>query len=278
MLSSHVRRLSRARHSLRRAGVAALVAGLVSVGLLSSPASAAVADVRFVFNQRAGTMVAVGNYGTAPTVQRIIRANGGEVRVVSSIPNNGNAAAFPAFDGRSVGQRAAIAVKNSGSVERLAPGFRTFSFGALVRLSPIRGTSIYDDGNNILQRGLFDDRAQFKLQIERGVAACRVKGSSGAVQVSSDVAIRQGAWYAINCSRVPTTTGATVTITVTPISDTGVRGRTVVKQATNRPVGNIVFPFATPMSIGGKVTDALRIFPRSDQFNGRIDNAYLNIR
>lgn len=277
MLSTFPRYLSRAHLSARRLGAVGVAAGLVAVGLSAAPASAAPADVRFVFDQPRGVMTTPSNMGTAPTRQRIVRANGGQVYVYPSFRGSGNAAGLPASDPARDGRRAAIAVTNAGSTDRLSPGTRRFSFGATVRMSTVSGSSVYDDGNNILQRGLYFAPSQYKVQIEKGRASCRIKGSGGAVQIQSGVAIRQHRWYGIFCSRVPGSTGATVSISVTPISDRGVRGRTVTNTKTG-VVGAVTFPIRTPLSIGAKMSTSSTIVTESDQFNGRIDNAYLNIR
>lgn len=277
MATSAVEKLSPARSRVRRVLAAGLTGGLLSLGLVTPPAVAAGEDVRFEFNQSQGVMTALANLGTAQTRQRIAGRNGGEVQVVPSFRGNGNAARFPGFNGAEDGPRAAIAVTNRTSVDELAPGLRQFSLGAQIHLSTITGSSQWDDGNNVIQRGLFQGPAQYKLQVEQGRASCRIKGSAGAVQVIAPTHIRQNAWYGLTCWRIPGPRGATVGISVTPIAPDGTRGRTVTNAVVG-PVGAVNFAIGVPMSVGCKLLNNGAFDPLSDQFNGRIDNAFLRIR
>lgn len=270
--------LSRARRRLRTLGVAGLAGGLLAVGLTAvSATGAGDAEVRLVFNQRRGEMTAVANLGSANTRQRILHRNGGRIMIRDSFGGERNSAGFPANDPSRAGARAALALTNAGTADEMEPGARTFTFGAHVRLGKVTGTSEFDNGNNVLQRGLHDDGSQFKVEIERGTATCRVKGHAGALQVSSPVPIRSFRWYGVFCTRVAKAPVGEVRFTVTPISDTGRRGksRTVIKKGRT---GRVLFPVRTPLSVGAKVNADLHIEEASDQFNGRIDNAYLRIR
>jgi hypothetical protein len=63
------------------------------------------------------------------------------------------------------------------------PGSRDFEFGAGFSLDTKSTGDHADNGDNLIQRGLFGDKAQYKIQVDKGKVSCRIKGSGGA-QVS----------------------------------------------------------------------------------------------
>ncbi len=216
----------------------------------------------------------VTNDSAEATTQAVVTAHGGSVSAVSA-GASGPAARFPSYNGSSSGPRAVIAVTNSGSTDVLGPGASDFVFGADVRLDTAnRGTS-YDNGNNIVQRGLGTDVAQFKLQVDRGRFSCFVKGDAGARTVKSPVPVAPGTLYRATCRRAIESAGERVIITVAKVAADGSLGAPTTTASKPGPVGNLSFAFATPLSVGGKLADSVTIFTASDQFNGVIDNAFL---
>jgi len=97
------------------------------------------------------------------------------------------------FSGRSV-----IDLGRSTSLD---PGTADFTFGAVVRLT--RGSGDW----NIMQKGYWSDRGQWKLSLDRTSTglrfSCRVKGSSGSVMAYSPrgVVTPGGPWVRAECHR-----------------------------------------------------------------------------
>jgi hypothetical protein len=156
----------------------------------------------------------------------------------------------------------------------LDPGSRPFRFGAdfvLDRVSEDSGPGGRDNGDNLVQRGLFDQRAQYKVQLDHRVASCRVSGSLGAVAVSSSVrAVHPGSWYRVRCVRA----GSRLTIVLTTW---GSGGRTKTRDSKTGQIGSVSPRRIVPMSIGGKLARRGVVDRASDQFNGRIDNVIVRI-
>lgn len=183
---------------------------------------------------------------------------------------------FPAFDASVSGPRAAIVVTHAGAVDALNPGTRPFRFGVDLRLdadSESGAAGSADNGNNLIQRGLFGDASQYKLQIEHGEISCRIAGSAGAVLVASSVRVKPGVWYRVQCAR----DANAVTLEVTTWA---ADGTPTVTRDTKPGTGGDLTPTATrePLSIGCKVSAAGVITRKaSDQFNGLLRNAVLAI-
>jgi hypothetical protein len=128
-----------------------------------------------------------------------------------------------------------------------------------------------DNGDNLVQRGLFDQRAQYKVQLDHRIPSCRVKGSLGAVSVSSSVRrVRPGVWYRVRCVRA----GNRLSIVLTAWSSSG---RTKTRDSKTGPIGSVAPRPRVPISIGGKLAQRGVIDDASDQFNGRIDNVVVRI-
>ncbi len=182
---------------------------------------------------------------------------------------------FPPFAPVVAGPRALIrVVPGAGSSDDLNPGSGDFVFGADVRLdADSQAPGSTDDGNNVVQRGLYADPTQYKLEIDEGVASCRVKGSSGDVQVSSTSPLGPGRWYRLRCAR----TADGLSLTVSGWASNGVA--TTAEVAEHGQTGDLTPPSQTlPLTIGAKLgSDGETIEPASDQFNGLIDNVLLRI-
>jgi len=144
------------------------------------------------------------------------------------------------------------------------PGSGRLTFGADLRLDEVSSGSDGDNGDNVIQRGLYGDPAQYKLQVDRRRPSCVVRGESGEVVVKADLELGRG-WYRVGCRRA----GDGVTLTVADIESerVGPPRRWKARGATGRlsPRG--------PLAIGGKLTaGGALVGSDTDQFNGALDN------
>lgn len=217
--------------------------------------------------------------GSADVVADVVRRDGGEVRAATARPTQGRAVGLPGFDPASTGPRAVVRVANAGAADELNPGTRNFAFGAdfvLDAVSSQPGTM--DDGDNLVQRGLYSDSDQYKLQLDGRRPSCRLKGSSGggpsSVAVTSSVQVDSSHWYRARCVR----TGNVLDVVVTRFESDGT-SETTLNRASSAAVIDVQMAGATvPLSIGVKLNADGTIHVDSDQFNGLVDNAFLRIR
>lgn len=173
-----------------------------------------------------------------------------------------------------------------GTKDALAPGTKKFTFGADFKLNAGATTGTDEDnGNNVVQRGLSPgDQYKVQVDLESGTprVTCVLRNEGNITSNPPSVAIVAGHWVRVRCQRVVTGGGENVTLTVTYPG--GEIANPAKSAATFRPLANLNFAEATsnspvPLSIGGKVFNdgSSVITPDSDQFNGQIDNVYLNI-
>lgn len=191
----------------------------------------------------------------------------GDVRAVKS--QFGRAAAFPSFARKDAGY-AVLSVTNAGVRDALSPGESDFAFGADVYMDKETTGSPADNGDNVLQRGLFEGAAQYKLQVDGGRPSCRVVGLKGDVIVKMDKKLAPESWYRIRCTRRPTY----LRLEVTLLTENGpVDWTPVTRQGLT---GAVVLPRHTALAIGGKLAEDGTVIPSStDQFNGRLDRVFL---
>ena len=253
-----------ARTRPRAAGlVAAAAAACLVAASVSPPAGATVAGREM--NLKFGT-TAQANDGRTPLTVRTVARNGG--RIASTTGPSGGAVRLPAYQASNA-PVAVLAVTDTDGTDDLAPGTARFTFGADFALDAKSQGSRTDNGNNLVQRGLYDHRMQFKLEVDGNRPLCRVKGSGGAVSVKSSRTVTPGVWHRAVCER----SGSRVTLTVTRLSD-GVKwassrsGATGSLQPSSRSV---------PVSVGGKLDATGSLARSADQFNGTVDNAFVNV-
>jgi hypothetical protein len=189
-------------------------------------------------------------------------------------PLEDRAIRYPRHSSEVNAPHAVVQVVDRRGSDDLSPGSRTFRFGAdfvLDRVSEDSGSGGRDNGDNLLQRGLFDQGAQYKVQLDHRVPSCRVKGSLGVVSVSSSVQrVRPEVWYRVRCVRV----GSQLSIVLTAWSSSG---QTKTRDSATGPIGAVSPRRSVPVSIGGKLAERDVINHASDQFNGRIDNVVVRI-
>lgn len=261
-----------------------LVATATLPALLLGPASAAaprdastVVQIGFDSATPGSPITAVRNAGTANTTQSVVTANGGALGAVWSKIGSGPAADFPVYGAKTANKRAVIAVLNAGSTDQLTPGARPFTFGATARLDAASEGTDSDNGNNLVQRGLYDAIAQYKLEADSGYYTCRVKGDGGALAVTSTRRITADVWYRVTCSRQVRTTGDRLVVKVAKVHADGSLAAATTDVSKTAPIGQLSYDLATPLSIGGKLADATTITDSSDQFNGVVDDVVLTL-
>lgn len=207
----------------------------------------------------AGASIEVAG-SASPNVDVIVVTKGsGHIRTVPGFNGQGAALRFPDPDGGS----AALEVKPR-SGDDLTPGTARFEYGA-----DFMADGDWDDGDNVIQRGLYTDRGQYKLEIDGGRPACSMKGSAGQLTVRLGPEIESQVWYRARCVR----DGGQVALSVLRIGTGETWTRTI-----KGPTGNIrpQSPF-TQMSIGAKTWDNGHVGEAPDQFSGVIDNVFLRI-
>jgi hypothetical protein len=272
----------------RRRWASAALAGVVvcaPVALVSSGAATAaggsnVVTYRFDAGGAAGAKQAEFSSGGSGRVSAaVVTANDGMVRSVASRATQGAAVQFPSFDATADGPHAVIKVVNATSTDDMAPLRRDFSWSADFRLAATSSSHAdhsHDNGDNLLQRGLYDD-AQFKLDVDGRRPGCRLRGSTGgagAVRVVAPVTVDSSSWYSATCSRA----GDRLRIRVSRFGPGGAVQQTWTRTARSAAgFGTVRWSNVhTPLAIGGKLSERGRIVMRAtDQFNGVVDNVRL---
>jgi hypothetical protein len=229
--------------------------------LLLSFASGAGAD---------GVFTQVWNSGSADLDVTVETWGGGRLETAGSFAGRG--ARFPAFS-RTDPAYAVLRVTNRGAVDALSPGDADFVYGVDVRIDDVTTGSPGDDGDNVLQRGLFEQHAQYKLQVDGGRPTCRVAGLEGDVIASLDLVLEPGQWYRLRCTREANLVGVAAVRLVDGQPASG-----WVKAAQQGDTGVLVMPPETPLTVGGKLSHEGDLMPSStDQFNGVMDRVYLRV-
>ena len=251
------------------AGLTTLTAlvSLSSGSLAASAATPASHELYLDFDgETTGTTPNLDNSGSASLTTAVAAAGGGTVVAVRR-EGAGRAALLEPFDPETPAELAVVVVEPSGTRDPLAPGTGAFTFGAAFRLDEKSSGSSVDDGNNVVQRGLFGDD-QYKIQIDQRRLSCRVAGSAGSVMVAADSALDAERWHRARCTRVD----GTLTLVLVERTADGTEKHTWTRSGT---IGALSFDDAPPLSVGGKVSDDGDVVrSSSDQFNGRIDNVF----
>lgn len=227
------------------------------------------------------TMQVVGTPGTAvsgasqfqvsgdtPVDLAVARLSGGTTKVVAGPGGTATRAVeFPAYVASGTYPRAVVRVTpRSGAA--LSPGAYDFEYGAVFRLNATSAGRSVDNGDNLLQRGLYADPAQFKLEIDGGHPSCLVRGSAGRVLVRSSTRVTANKWYRVTCSRI----GTKVTVQVAPYGST-----TPTRAVGNGSSGTLSFPASQPAAIGGKLTPSGAVVSSAtDQFNGAVATVWVH--
>lgn len=262
--------------ALLAAGCGPAAEGKESASPVSAPASEQLVLLDFDEGATAvgAILPSVSNGGVADLRADFVTTNGGRVHRVEG-RDGGYAAQFPTFrDGEPSG--ALVVLRPTGEDDPLSPGEDDFSFGADVRLDETSfddSDTSTDDGDNVLQRGFALDPVQLKLQVDRGIASCRVQGAEGDALVKADVTFEPGHWYRVRCDR----NGEDLTILWESLDDPEAPDAFGTATVTT-PTGAVDFPAEVPMSVGGKAApDGSAVESSSDQFNGTLDNVWYDV-
>jgi hypothetical protein len=248
----------------------AATGALVTVGALltAGPAGGAVPGRELDLTFEHGHI----RHNSADAAFRIRRVtdNGGAIITVPDRQGTGSAARFPLYQVDNAPE-AVLTVVDAEDADDLDPGTAKFRFGADFALDAESEGSSTDNGNNLVQRGLYSATTQYKLQLDDGFPECRVKGRDGVVDVASTRAVTPGRWYRAVCLR----DGNTVQLVVKRLNK---KHRTWTYSASGKTGSMKPDAQSLPLSVGGKVTSrgTLRA-DDADQFNGLVDNVFLHI-
>jgi hypothetical protein len=216
--------------------------------------------------------------GNISVAKKIVSSGGGRVspQQVHVEGARRSAARFPAFDARAGAPASAVLLRSRSDPDELDPGDRPFRFGAVVRVdkqSESASAGSTDNGNNVIQKGLYVDPSQYKLQVDHGHASCRVAGSGGSLSVRSRAKARPGVWYRLTCAR----SDGSLAITVSALKVGGTKrlDHRVVSGATGQVGTAGESPY---LSVGAKVVRRGSIPTTStDQFNGLVRSVFVRI-
>lgn len=253
----------------RRLVPAALTLGIVAVFAACGGSSRVAADdttplVRIDFE---GLQDGSGitSTGSLDVTTEMLTANGGTLSPAPGA-SGGTSGRFPAWDGSAPAQRAVIKVTSRDQTDPLSPRTDDFELGADFRLDTKSEGGSLDNGNNLVQLGLYGDPAQYKLQVDHGHVSCRVKGSTAQVLVTSTLAVAPLQWYSAKCSRSARVVTLTVHDIGSDVTDT---------RSASAAVGSVVMGPGAPMSVGGKVSSRGKVVTgAADQLNGLLDDVY----
>jgi hypothetical protein len=238
------------------------------------PAPSSTNLVQLDFEDRAapvGEIVpSVQNTGTGRLYAEVVTHAGGRVlRAEGS--GSGYALRFPGLDRDLDAPAAMLLLRSRDAEDFLSPGSEDFAFGADVLLDEESEDAPTDNGNNVVQRGLFEDAVQYKLQVDHGSLSCRIAGADGAAVVTAPV-VQPGEWYRISCER----SNGDVVLSWEPLGDSDEEAGSTVRRGT---IGDVTFAAGTPFVVGGKLDGNGQVtVEATDQFNGVIDNVWFTVK
>jgi hypothetical protein len=200
----------------------------------------------------------------------VVRAHGGELRAEPGYDGT-PVLRFPAYEAKSQAPTAILSLRSQDS-DWMQPRADQLVFGADLTIDAISDGTDNDNGDNVVQRGLFGAAAQFKLQVDHRRPSCLVHGDMGMVLTKSSVSLDPGSWYRVTCRR----TGDEVEIAVSRLDD-GSPVDTEVDHARGE-IGSVTFPSGTFLSIGGKLgPDGGPVKDATDQYDGRLSRVHVSI-
>jgi hypothetical protein len=210
------------------------------------------------------------NSGHAPLRVDVVTYGDGEVTSTPA-PGGRPAIRFPGFEKQDPGY-AILRVVNIGDYDVLRPNEMDFTFGADFALDEKSDGSSSDNGDNLVQRGLFASPSQYKIQVDHGRVSCGMRGMSGEVLVTGKRRVEPGQWYRARCTRE----GDTVTLRIDRLGKNG--AEEWVSESDTATLGPVILPKDTPLSVGGKLAEDGTMFPAStDQFNGSVARVFYRV-
>ncbi len=151
----------------------------------------------------------------------------------------------------------------------LAVGAKDFSFGATFALDAMSNGNANDNGDNLVQRGAYEGPGQLKLQVDGHFPSCRILGTEGDILVEGDIKAVPRRWYTVTCTR----TQSEVVLKMWPY---GRKSETLTWRKAGA-TGDI--PLADlPLTVGGKVRPDGSAKTSADQFNGAVDDVFLDVK
>lgn len=210
-----------------------------------------------------------------------VLAGAGALQVVQGPGGDGSALGFPRDGNIRDGARAALRVQTGGDHE-FAPEEADFGYGADVFYDYLPVNSEDDNGDNVLQRGLFADVGQFKLQLDEGRPSCRVNGDDGELLAKATEPIKAGQWYRLRCQR----SDGALSLFLAPLTGSAPAPGSAEEAElpwqswrTEGDAGSVTVsdPPAT-LSIGGKLNAHGGVVEDApDQFSGVLDNVTIGL-
>lgn len=209
--------------------------------------------------------------GTAPVRIDLVSLQGGAAETVDG-PLGVPAIELPPFTRAALYPRAVFRVVSVGD-DQLSPGLQPLVWGADFMLDArSRAKTGVDNGDNLVQRGLSDQAALYKAELDRDRAGCTVIGTAGELRVTTREQAQPGIWYRLRCRRVDNT----LSVSLQPLEAR--EPATPYTAIAKGPIGAIVMKRGIPLSIGGKLKPDGSIFrSATDQFNGRIASPLVDI-
>lgn len=218
-------------------------------------------------------LTTMAQIGSTPVTVGVARLANGQATVAANLWD-GRGVRLPAYSSSNNPPRAVVRITPvAGSGDPLAPGTSDFTFGIYFKKDAKSSGTEVDNGDNLLQRGVWTDTAQYKLQVDGDRPSCVIKGDRGRVIVNSSVLVSSSLWYQARCTR----TGNTVRLTVKEYQADG-SSHTVVSTGSGT-IGSLRWANRqTPVAVGGALDAQGSILPHSsDQFNGWVTHPSLDI-
>ncbi len=253
--------------------IPSLSLAMVGTGGVLGPAAAANPSITLIAKGSPGTRVSGASQfaitGDSAASVGVATVSGGSAKLVAGPGGDlPSAVQFPSYVASGTYPRAVLRLTPSSGAA-FTPGNSDFTYGAVVRLDARSSGRSNDNGDNVLQRGLYNEPSMFKLELDAARPACTVRGSAGLVVLRSTT-ITRGVWYRVTCSR----TSGVVSIAVARV---GASSASTARIATTRPTGNLSFTSSRPASVGGKLTARGAVATSaSDQFNGAIAQVWVS--
>lgn len=257
-----------------------VVLGLALAAPLSMETATSATSEFYVDLDNVGAQNLVGpelvNEGTAPVQATVVSNEMSAARAVGRWETATRGFVRLPVSGTDTGPQAILRFIPSGTDDSLLPHRRPFVFGADVRLRGAPGT-LADKGNNVLQRGRFGTD-QYKLQVDRGRASCRVGGDRGAAMVQDSEsgtsrALSRFVWYRLQCSIEREAVGsdmARLRLSVTSVASGARRDTT----SSWTRIGSVA-PSKNALEAGGVTPSRTR---NNDQLEGDIDRLFVDVR
>jgi hypothetical protein len=216
---------------------------------------------------RAGDLDVQGARSAAVT---LVRASAGRLRAATGLAGR-MAIGLPAYSARSDEPIAVMAVRPRGGW--MTPVEGDVDLAVDLELDKVTSGTKRDNGDNVLQRGLYVDEAQYKLQVDHHRPSCLMRGVGGQVLAQFPEPLEPEQWYRIRCTRHHDE----VRLAVSRLDEQGSPLSTRTRVA-HGEIGPMEFPASSPMSIGGKLTPDGSPAAATDQFNGLLDRVRVSVR